>query len=1076
MSTSVSWPVIGGTSFSVPATGEVNWQALSNYLIALAGAQSVTSQKIAIRVATATPITVVSASDCVVVSNLGVAGAVAVNLPAGVTGQYFAIIDGKGDAATNNVTITGNGGQTINGAATYVINKNNGGVVLAFVSGNWTIFAEFSSFSAGSIPRSQIAAGTPGYNVFNAAGTGLLSEEAQVAASRGGLGADASAFTGVLKAAAGSFSASALVNADVSASAAIDYSKLNLASSIVNADISNSAAIAYSKLNLSSSIVNADVSGSAAIAYSKLNLATSIVNADISGSAAIAYSKLNLSLSIVNADISTSAAIALSKLATQAANTVVANVTGGAAAPTAVSLLSTATASAAMIRDANANVYANSFIENFTTTATAAGTTTLTVASSPILNFTGTTTQTVVMPVTSTLTTGHRFFITNRSTGVVTVNSSGSNLIQAMAPNTTLLLTCILTSGTTAASWDAVYGSTTGSISGSGLKNYIPAPNDNNAALWVASGGGIAVTTETTSTNFPDNITQTTAIKILRASGSDYVYTRFTVDQADYQVLCGILFAMKYAGTAGDYTLALYTNTAADYSGSYVSVTLPTTSIPSASTGTNFQTNGLAGGSGTQYMELRINGIAGTTPLYLNNVTFTPNAPAQGAAISEWQSITFATPSNLGTGSATNTAYFYRSGSTMVLKLKCLKDASGGSGASAVTFTMPTGYTINTAVLPTSNILGTYAFDGTNYGAQNTVLAGSTTTIVMRKATTATNFTGADFTANGELNLQLTIPISEWAGNGTLALGPGAQNEWSFNDSATTSNDTTSFGYGPQGFAIQNFAPAGTNAITKRIRFQYPIQSNDILVLEVADATGRWVALAERLTKLFTNDAGTTFYGATINIVNSTDVDVNFYSTPYPSLTWAGINTWSWRVRKSNPSSPVGFGLAGTDGSAGLYKPGSAPGLVTGATIASGYVGQVLTASGSAVAGGSTSQYANCASITLTAGNWMVSGGISFANNGATSTSEFLVAISGYSANTVTDHTSGVNVMLGWGTTAANPWSNVTVPNILVRSDGTSLFLNGFTITGQTLYLKGRTTYSTAAPTLYGTITAHRTA
>ena len=39
-------------------------------------------------------------------------------------------------------------------------------------------------------------------------------------------------------------------------------------------------------------IVNADVNATAAIAYSKLNLATSIVNADVSASAAIALSKL----------------------------------------------------------------------------------------------------------------------------------------------------------------------------------------------------------------------------------------------------------------------------------------------------------------------------------------------------------------------------------------------------------------------------------------------------------------------------------------------------------------------------------------------------------------------------------------------------------------------------------------------------------------------------------------------------------------------------------------------------------------------------------------------------------------
>jgi hypothetical protein len=106
-----------------------------------------------------------------------------------------------------------------------------------------------------------------------------------------------------------------IVNADISGSAAIAYSKLNLATSIVNADISGSAAIAYSKLALALSIVNGDISASAAIAYSKLNLALSIVNGDISGSAAIAYSKLNLTTSIVNGDINASAAIAYSKLA-----------------------------------------------------------------------------------------------------------------------------------------------------------------------------------------------------------------------------------------------------------------------------------------------------------------------------------------------------------------------------------------------------------------------------------------------------------------------------------------------------------------------------------------------------------------------------------------------------------------------------------------------------------------------------------------------------------------------------------------------------------------------------------------
>ena len=90
--------------------------------------------------------------------------------------------------------------------------------------------------------------------------------------------------------------------------------------------------------------------------------------------------------------------------------------------------------------------------KQYTTTATAAGTTTLTVASTRNQFFTGVTTQTVTLPVTSTLVLGHQYRIVNNSTGVVTVNSSGGNLVVAMVAGSQVDLTCILTSGTTAAS------------------------------------------------------------------------------------------------------------------------------------------------------------------------------------------------------------------------------------------------------------------------------------------------------------------------------------------------------------------------------------------------------------------------------------------------------------------------------------------------------------------------------------------------------------------------------------------------------------------------------------------------
>lgn len=119
--------------------------------------------------------------------------------------------------------------------------------------------------------------------------------------------------------------AASITNSDISPSAAVDYSKLNLTGSIVNADVNAAAAIAYSKLNLSNSIVNADIAAAAAIAYAKLNLSNSIVNADIAAAAAISYSKLNLTGSIVNADISASAAIARTKIAAGTSNHVIIN-------------------------------------------------------------------------------------------------------------------------------------------------------------------------------------------------------------------------------------------------------------------------------------------------------------------------------------------------------------------------------------------------------------------------------------------------------------------------------------------------------------------------------------------------------------------------------------------------------------------------------------------------------------------------------------------------------------------------------------------------------------------------------
>ena len=109
-------------------------------------------------------------------------------------------------------------------------------------------------------------------------------------------------------------------------------------------------------------IVNGDVSASAAIAYSKLNLGTSIVNADIGSSAAIAYSKLNLGTSIVNGDVSASAGIVDTKLATISTALKVSN--------SATTATDANTASAIVARDSSGNFSAGTITANLTGIAT----------------------------------------------------------------------------------------------------------------------------------------------------------------------------------------------------------------------------------------------------------------------------------------------------------------------------------------------------------------------------------------------------------------------------------------------------------------------------------------------------------------------------------------------------------------------------------------------------------------------------------------------------------------------------------------------------------------------------------
>ena len=124
----------------------------------------------------------------------------------------------------------------------------------------------------------------------------------------------------------------------------------------------------------------------------------------------------------------------------------------------------------------------------YTTTATAAGTTTLTATSNRYQRFTGSTTQTIVLPVTSTLATGVSYEIENASTGNLTVNSSGGNLVVTIIPGVSVQCMCIGTSLTTAADWDPEYNEFAG-ITGTGSVVLATSPQISSLGVGTAASG-----------------------------------------------------------------------------------------------------------------------------------------------------------------------------------------------------------------------------------------------------------------------------------------------------------------------------------------------------------------------------------------------------------------------------------------------------------------------------------------------------------------------------------------------------------------------------------------------------------
>lgn len=338
-----------------------------------------------------------------IVSVTDTSAARTITLPDAATagsGATFTVKDESGGAATHNITIVRAGSNTIEGATSKVISANYGWVRVMSTGAAWIVLADFSTnaLTGKSIDlATNTVTGTTAQ--FN---TALSDANFATLDANSNLAADA-------------FIASETSTATAAGTTTltIDSTQTQVftGSTTQNVTLPTTSVIAgqrYTIVNQSSGNVTVQSSGANAIA---------VVGPGFTG--------------VFFAQVDTP---------TTAAN-------WQAFAP-----YTFAASSTLAMRDSRANLLADAFIPSQTSTATAAGTTTLTIDSKQTQVFTGSTTQTVKLPTTSVIA-GQSYTIINQSSGVVTVQSSDASFIMAVSPNKVGVFYAVIDTPTTATNW-----------------------------------------------------------------------------------------------------------------------------------------------------------------------------------------------------------------------------------------------------------------------------------------------------------------------------------------------------------------------------------------------------------------------------------------------------------------------------------------------------------------------------------------------------------------------------------------------------------------------------------------------
>ena len=284
----------------------------------------------------------------------------------------------------------------------------------------------------------------------------------------------------------------------------------------------------------------------------------------------------------------------------------------------------------------------------YTSTATAAGTTTLSSSSTANQFFTGTTTQTVKLPSTSTLTLGQEFIITNNSTGIVTVQTSAAGAVGTIPGGSQATFTVASTSAQT---WIYEYTGTSAQT-GTGAMVLANSPSLTSPSFSTIVNTGTLTLPTSTDTLVGRATTDTLTNKTFDTAGTGNVF-KVNGNSISAYTGTGSTVVLSAAPTiTGHPTIEGVTSTGATGTGKFVFDTSPTLVTPTLGVATATTINKLTITTPATGSTLTI--ADGKTLTASNTLTFT-GTDGSSVAFGTGGTVTY-TSNNLSVFAATTSA------------------------------------------------------------------------------------------------------------------------------------------------------------------------------------------------------------------------------------------------------------------------------------------------------------------------------------------------------------------------------------------------------------------------------------